>query len=206
MLRVGLTGGIATGKSTVVAMLRELGCHVLEADKMAHEIIAPGRPAYDEVVGEFGSAILRPDGFIERPRLAALVFHDPARLARLNAIIHPRVLAECDHQLERLERSDPHGIAVIEAALLIEARHHERLDRLAVVFCTPEQQIERLTDPAYGRAMPREQAEGRIAAQMDPAEKLKIANDIIDCSGTLEETRRQVDALVERWKQLARSR
>ena len=205
MLRVGLTGGIGCGKTTVATWMRELGCHVLEADKMAHEIIAPGQPAYEEVVREFGREILEPDGRIDRPRLAAIVFRDPSRLARLNAIVHPRVLAECDRELDQIERRDPHGVAVIEAALLVEAGHHERLDRLIVVSCTREQQLERLTNPVYGRGMTREQAERRIAAQLDPGEKRKLAQEVIDCSGTLEETHRQVISLVERLKRLAAS-
>jgi len=203
MLRVGLTGGIGCGKSTVAAMMRELGCHVLEADKMAHEIIAPGLPAHDEVVREFGPGILAADGQIDRPRLAAIVFNDATRLAVLNAIVHPRVLAECDRQFAELERRDPHGVAVVEAALLVEAGHHKVLDRLVVVFCTPAQQLERLTHPSFGRGMTREQAERRIAAQLDLEEKRKLAHDAIDCSGTLDDTRRQVAALVDRFKRLA---
>jgi dephospho-CoA kinase len=207
MLRIGLTGGIGCGKSTVAAMMRALGCHVLEADKIAHQLIEPGQPAYDAVIREFGRDICAPVGppeaKIHRAKLAAIVFADPARLARLNAIVHPPLLAEIDRELGRLASSDPGGIAVIDAALLIEFNHYQRLDRIVVVWCTPEQQLARLTDQRFGRAMPREQAEGRIAAQLDLQEKRKLADDVIDCSGTLEDTRRQVESLVAEFKRRA---
>jgi dephospho-CoA kinase len=223
MLRIGLTGGIGCGKSTVAAMMRALGCHVLEADKMAHQLIEPGQPAYDAVIREFGRDICapaaapqgqrdarpgghpggRPHERIDRAKLAAIVFADPAQLARLNAIVHPPLLAEIDRELSRLESSDPGGIAVIDAALLIEFNHYKRLDRIVVVWCTPDQQLARLTDRSFGRGMPREQAEGRIAAQLDLQEKRKLADDVIDCSGTLEETRRQVESLVAELKRRA---
>jgi len=203
MLRVGLTGGIGCGKSTVAAMMREFSCHILEADKMAHEMIAPGGAAYDEVVREFGRDILDPDGSVNRPRLAAIVFHDPTRLAKLNAMIHPRVLADCEREFARLESFDPRGVAVLEAALLIEAGYQKHLDRLVVVTCNPAQQMERLTDPAFGRGMAPEEARRRIGAQLDPADKCRLADDEVNCSGSLSETRRQVEALVARLRGLA---
>ena len=206
MLRVGLTGGIGCGKSTVAAMMSELGCHVLNADKMAHALIAPGEPAYEEVRRQFGPNVLAADGSIDRTRLAAVVFADAAKLASLNAIVHPRVLRELDRELERLSRIDPHGVAVVEAALLIESGYDQRLARLVLVTCSREQQLERLTSPAFGRAMSREQAEKRIAAQMPLQEKRKLAHDEIDCSGSLEYTKRQVRMLVEQFRQMAGSR
>ena len=202
MLRIGLTGGIACGKSTVAAIMRELGCHVLDADKFAHQLIEPGQPAYADVVREFGRDILTPDGRVDRAALATIVFADQARLARLNAIVHPLVVAELERQFTRLEQEDPRGVAVVEAALLIESGYHRRSDRLVVVWCQPEQQIKRLTDRT-GRGMTREQAERRVAAQLDLAEKRKVADDEIDCSGTLEKTRQQVVLLVERLKRQA---
>lgn len=203
MLRVGLTGGIGCGKSAVAAMMRDLGCHVLDADKMAHRLIEPGQPAYEEVVREFGREILDAQGRVARAKLAEIVFADPARLAYLNAIIHPRVLAELDVELARLARNDSRGVAVVEAALLVESGYHHSLDRLIVVWCTPEQQLARLTDAASGRGMSPEHARRRIAAQLSLAEKRKLASDEIDCSGTMDQTRRQVTALVERLKRLA---
>ncbi len=206
MLSVGLTGGIGCGKSTVAAMMSELGCRVLNADRMAHALIAPGEPAYDEIRRQFGPNVLAADGSIDRARLAAVVFADAAKLASLNAIVHPLVLRELDRELERLSRIDPHGVAVIEAALLIESGYNQRLDRLVLVTCTREQQLERLTNPAFGRAMSREQAEKRIAAQMPLEEKRKLAHDEIDCSGSLEYTKRQVRMLVEQFRRMAGSR
>ena len=203
MLRVGLTGGIGCGKSVVAGMMRELGCHVLDADEMAHRLIEPGQPAYQEVLREFGREILDAQGRVARAKLAEIVFADPARLARLNAIVHPPVLKELDNELERLAQKDSRGVAVVEAALLVESAYHHRLDRLIVVWCTPEQQLERLTDPVYGRGMTPEEARRRTAAQLSLAEKRKLATDEIDCSGTLDQTRSQVEALVGRLKRLA---
>jgi dephospho-CoA kinase len=208
MLRIGLTGGIGCGKSTVATMMSELGCHIIDADKMAHALIAPGEPAYDEVVREFGKQILAPDRTIDRARLASIVFNDAKKLAALNAIVHPRVLRDVDREFDRLAAKDPHGIAVVEAALLIEAGYHQKLDRLVLVTCTREQQLERLTNSAYGRAMSREQAEKRIAAQMPLEEKRRAGAgkiDEIDCSASLDCTRRQVQALVAQLRQLAGS-
>ena len=205
MLRVGLTGGIGCGKTTVAAMMGELGCHILEADALGHQVIAPGGPAYEEVVREFGREILAPDGRIARPTLAAIVFAHPDKLSRLNALVHPPLLAAIDRELARLESADPGGVAVIDAALLIEFNHYNKLDRLIVVWCTPEQQLARLTDPAFGRALPREQAQSRISAQIDLAQKRQLADDVIDGSGTIAETRRQVQALVADLKHRAAS-
>ena len=199
MLHVGLTGGIACGKSTVAAIMRELGCQVLEADPIAHRLIEPGQPAYKEVLRECGAEVRAADGRIDRRKLAGIVFADPAKLDRLNRIVHPGVVAALDRELAELERTQPGAVAVVESALLIEAGYHERLDRLVVVWCEPEQQIERLR----ARGMTREQAEQRLAAQMPLDQKRRMADDEIDCSGSLEETRRQVERLVAKLKQLA---
>jgi dephospho-CoA kinase len=210
MLRVGLTGGIATGKSTVVAMLRELGCRALEADKIAHRMIEPGAAAYDGVVQEFGRGILLPDGRVDRPKLGAMVFADPKKIARLNAIVHPPVLAAQDEELAAMEKSEPHAIAVVEAALLIEAGFHKKLDYLVVTWCTAEQQIARLIkqDASIGarRALTVEEARQRIAAQMPVEEKRRMADVQIDCSGTIEHTREQVIALFAKLKDMEAGR
>jgi dephospho-CoA kinase len=200
MLRVGLTGGIACGKSTVAAMLREMGFRVLDADLLAHELIEPGQPAYKEVLREFGREICDPQGGIDRARLGAIVFADPAKLTRLNRIVHPRVLEASDRQFAEWAKTEPHGVAFVEAALLVEAGYHQRLDRLVVAWCTPEQQRKRLME----RGMASEDAERRIGAQMPIEEKKRFATDLIDCSGTLEETRRQVQALAARLREEAR--
>ena len=206
MLRVGLTGGIATGKSTVAAIFHELGCHLIEADKIAHYLIEPGRKTYDEVVGEFGHEILTTDDRVDRSKLGAIVFAGPARLARLNAIVHPAVLEVLDHELEAIELAEPHAIAVVEAALLIEAGYASKLDCLVVTWCTPEQQLARLTQkgsaPGARRSLTLEQASQRIAAQMPVEDKLRMANEKIDCSGSLEHTREQAVALVAKLKKI----
>jgi dephospho-CoA kinase len=202
MLRAGLTGGIGCGKSTVAAMMRELGCRILDADALARDLAEPGQPAFQEIVQAFGKEILGADGRMDRSKMAHLVFSDASKLATLNAILHPRVIAEQQRQLAEIARADPRAVAVVEAALLVEAGYHKSLDRLIVVWCRPEQQMERLTKPG-GRAMSREGAQRRIAAQMPAEEKRRLATDEIDNSGSLEETRAQVAALVARLKQLA---
>lgn len=198
MLRVGLTGGIACGKSTVAALMKEFGCRVLEADHLAHALMEPGQPAYREILRDFGEQILSTDGRIDRRALGEIVFREPNRLKRLNEIVHPRVIQEQDRQLAAWEREGVR-VAVVEAALLIEAGYHERVDRLVVVWCRPEQQQERL----QARGLTPEQIAQRIAAQMPLEKKQRLADDQIDCSGTLEATRQQVEQLVRRLKQLA---
>jgi dephospho-CoA kinase len=200
MLRVGLTGGIATGKTTVVAMLRELGCRVLEADKIAHQMIVPGGAAYEEVVREFGRGILTAEALVDRRKLGAIVFADPKLLARLNAIVHPPVLEEQSRELAAIEQADPYAIAVVEAALLIEAGFDKKLEYLVVTWCTPEQQLARLTQSGAGRGLTIEQARQRIAAQMPIEEKRRRADEVIDCSGTLGHTRAEVIALFAKLK------
>jgi dephospho-CoA kinase len=200
MLRVGLTGGIATGKTTVVAMLRELGCRVLEADKIAHQMIVPGGAAYEEVVREFGRGILTAEDLVDRRKLGAIVFADPKLLARLNAIVHPPVLEEQSRELAAIEQADPYAIAVVEAALLIEAGFDKKLEYLVVTWCTPEQQLARLTQSSAGRGLTIEQARQRIAAQMPIEEKRRRADEGIDCSGTLGHTRAEVIALFAKLK------
>jgi dephospho-CoA kinase len=202
MLRAGLTGGIGCGKSTVAAMMRELDCHVLDADALARDLAEPGQPALQEIVQAFGKEILGTGGSMDRSRMAHLVFSDASKLAKLNAILHPRVIAEQQRQLAEIARADPNAVAVVEAALLVEAGYHKSLDRLIVVWCSPEQQMERLTRSG-GRAMSLVDAQRRVAAQMPAEEKRRLANDEIDNSGSIEETRTQVASLVARLKSMA---
>ena len=206
MLRAGLTGGIATGKSTVAGMMRELGCRVVDADEIAHQMIEPGGEVYSEVLHEFGRGILGPDGRIERPRLAEIVFAEPARLARLNQIVHPAVIASQYAQLASIQREDPHALAVVEAALLIETGIYSLLDFLIVTWCTPKQQLARLTHGNAGRGLSLEQARQRIAAQMPLEEKRRLADAEVDCSGNLDRTREQVVELVAKLKRVEAER
>lgn len=194
MLRYGLTGGIASGKSTVARMLRELGLPVIEADRVAHQVIERGQPAYDEVVSVFGGTILDSDKGINRSSLAAIVFNDQNKLTRLNGIIHPRVEEEVLRQFAELARSGKHTAAFVEAALIFEAGLNKKLDGVLVAWCRPEQQVARLKERGLSAA----EAERRIALQMPVAEKLVLATEKIDCSGSLEETARQVRAFAEK--------
>lgn len=191
MLRLGLTGGIASGKSAVAAMLRDMGFAVLDADALAHKLIEPGQAAYAEVIQEFGPSITEPSGRVDRSKLGAIVFADRAMLDRLNAIVHPRVAEVILSQFEVWRRAGVRDAVFVEAALLIESGIHKKLDGLVVAWCTPEQQVERL----LARGLSDAEARRRIAAQLPVEEKLRLATEKIDCTGSLEETRRQVEAL-----------
>jgi dephospho-CoA kinase len=191
MLRLGLTGGIASGKTAVAAMLREMGFAVLDADSLAHKLIEPGEAAYDQVVAEFGPAIIDSDNRINRAKLAAIVFADAAKLARLNAIVHPLVETAVHRQFAEWSRNGTRDAAFVEAALLVEAGYQKDLDGLVITWCRPEQQLERLR----ARGFSDEDARRRIAAQMPVADKLRYATERIDCSGSLEDTRKQVEVL-----------
>ncbi len=199
MLRLGLTGGIASGKSAVAGMLRELGFPVLDADALAHRLMEPGQPAHDEVLREFGAEIAGADGRIDRAKLAAVAFADREKLERLNGIVHPRVLEEMQRQFAEWESRDTLGAAFVEAALIIEAGYHKLLDGVVVTWCKPEQQLERL----LARGFSAEEARRRIAAQMPVEEKLRYATERIDCSGTLKEIRKQVEALAAKLRRAA---
>ncbi|MGA2428060.1 MAG: dephospho-CoA kinase [Candidatus Acidiferrum sp.] len=197
MLKLGLTGGIASGKSAVAAMLRDLGFEVIDADSLARELIEPGEIAYQEVLHEFGPSIIDAKSAtseIDRKKLAAIVFADRAKLDRLNAIVHPRVKESILRQLEEWACEGDVRVAFVEAALLVEAGYPKYLDGLVVTWCTPEQQLDRLR----GRGMSEDEARNRIAAQLPVADKLKVATEKIDCSGSLDDTRRQVEAFAEK--------
>jgi dephospho-CoA kinase len=191
MLRLGLTGGIATGKSVVAIMLRELGFQVLDADSLAHQLIEPGQLAYNEVVREFGNSVLDSDARVNRAKLAAIVFADTAKLASLNTIVHPRVELAIHQQFDQWSRAGVRDTAFVEAALLVEAGYEKKLDGLVVTWCRPEQQLERLR----ARGFSDDDARQRIVAQLPLEEKLRHATEKIDCSGSLADTRKQVEAL-----------
>jgi dephospho-CoA kinase len=199
MLKVGLTGGIASGKSTVASMLRDRDCQVLELDPLGHELLEPGQSAYEEVVREFGNDILGPGDKVDRAKLGAIVFSDPAKRARLNQILHPRILQVVRQWFSALDRSGGPDLAVAEAALIIEAGFHKELDKLIVCWARPDQQLARLME----RGLPREQASLRIAAQMPGDEKRALADEVIDCSGSIQETERQVDMVFAKLQKAA---
>lgn len=175
-------------------MLREMGFHVIDADALGHKLMEPGTRAYGEIVAEFGAGVTGADGRIDRGKLGAVVFADPGKLKRLNAILHPLVEEEIVRQFGEWEKNGVKVAAFVEAALLVEAGYQKNLDGLVVTWCKPKQQLERL----LARGLSEEEARKRIAAQMPAQEKLKFATEKIDCSGSLEETRRQVGELAER--------
>jgi dephospho-CoA kinase len=196
MLRVGLTGGIATGKTTVASMLRDRDVPVLNADTLGHELLEPGQAAYDEIVAAFGKEILDADDKVNRAKLGDVIFADGQKRARLNQILHPRILEIVQKWFAALDEPDGPEFAVVEAALIYEARYNQKLDNIMVCWCRPEQQMERLTL----RGLSVEEAQQRIAAQMPLADKRKLADEEIDCSGPIEETERQVKQAAEKLK------
>lgn len=198
MLRVGLTGGVACGKSTVGAMLAEHGAHSLKADALAHQLYAPGEPTYHAVVEHFGRDILNPDGTINRARLANIAF--PSRISELNAIVHPAVIEAQNRWMAEVERKAPDGVAVVEAALIIEAGAAKDFGKLIVVVCDFEQKVARYAQRAKISAdAAREEVVRRSAAQLSDEEKASRADYVIDNSGSLENTIRQIDAV---WAEL----
>jgi dephospho-CoA kinase len=190
MLRVGLTGSIAVGKSFVSYVLAKLDCHVLDADVAAREVVAAGSPGLRAVTEAFGSGVLSSEGTLDRVKLGALVFNNEAERLRLNAILHPFIFEMQDAQLRVWEATDPHGIGVVDAALMIESGGYRRFDKLIVVHCRPEIQLERLMTR---NRFTREEALKRIATQMPQEEKLLYADYAIDSSDGFDETRAQVE-------------
>ena len=186
MLRVGLTGSIGVGKSYVVSIFAELGCHVLDADLTAREMVMPGTPGLKALTEAFGEEILNTDGTLDRKRLGALIFADENQRQRLNYLLHPFIIARQDEILRGWELADPNGIGVVDAALMIESGGYKRFDKLIVVHCRPEVQLERLM---LRDKLTRDEAERRIASQMPQEEKQKFADYLIDTSDGFELTR-----------------
>jgi dephospho-CoA kinase len=183
-------------------MLRELGFRVIDADALGHEVMEPGMRAYGEIVAEFGAGVVGADGRIDRAKLGTLVFADRGKLERLNVIVHPRVEEELVRLFGEWEKSGAVDAAFVEAALLVEAGYQKNLDGLVVAWCRPEQQMERL----MARGLSEVEARRRIAAQMPAEEKLKFATEKIDCSGTMEETRKQVEELAAKLRRERKAR
>jgi len=199
MLKVGLTGGLACGKSFVGQALRNLGCHLIEADQLGHEVLQPGGAAYEDVVREFGPGILDANGLIDRKRLAGEVFGNPERLAALNRLVHPHVFRREDELIAQFAQADPRGIVVVEAAILIEAGSYKNYDRLILVQCEEQQQIDRSVKRDHAN---REEVLARLSRQMPIAEKRKFADYVIDTSGSKEETLRQVREVYDTLRRL----
>ena len=188
MLRAGLTGSIAVGKSFVASVFTELGCHVLDADQTAREVVMPGTPGLRALVQEFGEEILSADGTLDRKQLGAIVFADEEKRRRLNHILHPFIIARQDEILNAWERADPRGIGIVDAALMIESGGYRRFDKLIVVHCRPEVQLERLM---LRDKLARDEAQRRIDSQMSQEEKQKFADYLIDTSDGFELARQQ---------------
>lgn len=191
MLILGLTGGMATGKSTVAKMFVELGAIHIDADSLSREIVAPGEPAWWAIVDRFGSVVLREDGQLDRKALAALVFSDPQKLAALNKITHPPIITLIRQRLAEARASGA-GLVVLEAPLLYEAGLDSEVDRVVVVAAAEATQLERLVP--RDRLLESE-ARQRMAAQMPLSEKIRLAHYCLDNNGSLEDTRRQVQQL-----------
>ncbi len=185
----GLTGGAASGKSTVARMFQDLGARIIDADRIGHEMLRSSSPAYAEILRQFGKEILDDSGEIARSRLGRIVFGDPQKLQQLNAIVHPRIIARVEDLAAQHHADDPGAVILVDAALIFEAGIGGRFDKVVVAWCRPEQQIERLMAKS---GLTREEAERRIAAQMPAEEKRRRADYLIDCSGSLESTREQV--------------
>lgn len=198
MLRVGLTGGIACGKSTVGEMLVRRGAQLLQADLLAHQLYAPGAAVYDEVVRHFGREILNEDGTIDRASLARVAF--PNRIGELNAIVHPAVIKAQNEWMADVARENPHEIAVVEAALIIEAGVARDFDKIIVVTCDFEHRVERYAERArISLAAALSEVERRSAAQLPDEEKVRHADYVIENSGAVEDTERQVEEI---WNKL----
>lgn len=195
----GLTGGIACGKSTVAGFFRDLGAHIIDADRIGHEIIAPGGAAYGELLEHFGREIVGTGGEIDRGKLGARVFRDPQQLRALNSILHPQIIARIWELAAGQHAREPRSVVIIDAPLIFEAGMETTLSKVVVVWCRPEQQLERLLAKT---TLPRDQAERRIASQMPLEEKLRRADYAIDCSGTLEQSRTQAQAIFAELRKL----
>jgi len=195
MLIVALTGGIATGKSVIASTLKKRGCYIHQADCIAHEVMKPGRPVWQEVARHFGSRILNPDGTINRRLLGQIIFSNKVEREFLNRLVHPLVLARKKRAVRRLEKAGRHKIFVSEAALTIESGFLPFFDKVIVADCPKEVQVRRLMD-RDGLSL--REARKRIHSQMPPLEKLKHADYVVDTSGSLEQTARQAEILYQK--------
>lgn len=208
MLKVGLTGGIASGKSVVGEMFVALGAHLVQADRIAHSLMQPGEAVYNEVVRHFGRDILNADGSVNRAKLAEAAFGSPAegagsrtsRIGELNGIVHPAVLRSQNEWMDAVGQQNPRAVAIVEAALILEAGARNQFDRIVVVTCSEEQRIARFAvRQKLGYEAARAEVQRRMAAQLPDAEKVKAADFVIDNSGSLNHTREQVRAA---WQKL----
>lgn len=210
MLKVGLTGGIASGKSAIGDVFVSHGAHLVKADDIAHELMLPGMPVYEQVVQQFGTEILNPDKTINRAKLAQAAFGEPntpPRIQELNRIVHPAVLRAQEEWMENIGRGDQNSIAIVEAALILEAGARHQFDRLIVVTCQPQQRAERLAARlSISVEAARREVERRMAAQLSDEEKIKSADYVIDNSGLLADSQKRAQQIFADLQRNLRSR
>jgi len=203
VLKVGLTGGFACGKSTVAKMCADLGARVIYADKIAHELYQPGQPVYEELVKRFGPEIVQPDGEIDRAKLATIVFNN-GRVEELNKIVHPAVIRRQEQLMHEISAREPNAVIMVEAALIFEAGAKNRFSKMIVVTCRPDQKVARYAQRAgLDEAAATDEVERRSKAQLPDDEKMRRADYVIDNSGSLERTRQQVERVYAELKTLA---
>ncbi len=190
MLVVGLTGGIAGGKTVVSKMLSDLGTRVIDADEISREVMSPHTKCWDEVIASYGNELLLEDLTIDRKKLAVFVFRDPKRLAKLNKIVHPYIMKRIEEMLDTIKEEDPQSIVIVDAALLVETGLYKYYDKLIVVYATKETQLKRLMNRD---GMSQEEAQSRIDLQLPLSEKMKVADYIINNEGSLSKTRDEVE-------------
>ena len=201
MLKVGLTGGVACGKSTILAMFARRGAFIIRADEIAHELMRPGQPVYAKVVAAFGNGILESDQTISRPRLAELAFGND-RISELNALVHPEVIRYQEEWLEHVRWREQHAIAIVEAALMIEANAHKTLDKLIVVTCSDQERVRRFQlRTGLEEESARKEVLRRMKNQLPEAEKVKLADYVVDNSGDFEFAEQQVGPIWESLRQ-----
>jgi dephospho-CoA kinase len=200
MLIVGLTGGVASGKSVVSRILKEEGAYLIDADQIARELVQPRTSAWEELVKVFGKEILQKNGSIHRKQLAAKVFSDPTQRDLLNRTLHPRIKEEMGRRLKAIGQKDPEAIVVIDAPLLVEMGNHREMDKVIVVISTEAQQIARLRER---EGMDQEEARRIMASQMATKEKVKVADFVIRNEGSLEETERRAREVFQELKRIA---
>ncbi|MGH9818793.1 MAG: dephospho-CoA kinase [Pyrinomonadaceae bacterium] len=199
MLKVGLTGSIAVGKSFVLEVFRDLGCFVLDADQTARDVVQPGEPAFEDIVRHFGSTVVGSDARLDRSKLGAIVFADVTKLELLNSIVHPRVIDAQNAWLSEVEKQDPGGMAIVDAALMIESGGYRRFDKLIVVWCEPTLQLEHLRSRDN---LDEIEAKKRISAQMTQDEKKRYADFLIDTSKSHDNARSQTIEIFSQLKLL----
>ena len=203
MLIVGLTGGVASGKTAASQVLKEEGAYIIDADQIARELVQPQKPAWNELIRAFGKDILQEDGSIHRKKLAEKVFADPKQRKRLNQILHPRIKEEMGRRTKEIGQKDPEAIVVIDAPLLVELGDHYEMDKLIFVTSTQTQQIERLKERD---GIGPEAALKILSSQMSLGEKVKLADFIIGNEGSLEETKKRAREVFKELKKVMRKK